>query len=200
MMSQPKSWIMAQQFPPPWMQSQPAPAALQNKGPNLKPESEVRASRRAHRKEIEESVDVRRVVGQKPQKVRVKAGGGINEGCEDNNEFDEALRSLVFRILDVSCVRWEDQSPSSIEKLRSALDNEFEYLENNLSERGFKNAVKRQMKADRSKMKAWFLGGKKECPVYIQPDQWTRLCEYCSKPKTEQKTMRMRNARRHVKK
>ena len=155
---------------------------------------------RAHRKEIEVSVDTRRAVGQKPQKVRVKAGGGIDGGCEGKNEFDGFLRSLVPRILDVSCVRWEEQSPSNIEKLRNALDNEFEYLDNNLSERGFKNAVRRQMKTDRSKMKAWFLGGKKDCPVYIQHDQWARLCEYWSKPETEQKAMRMANARKHVKK
>ena len=171
MMGQPNSWTMAQQFLLPWMQSQPAPAAPPNQGPNLKPESEARASRRAHKKEIEVSVDTRRAVGQKPQKVRVKACGGIDGGCKGKNEFDEALRSLVPRILDVSCVRWEEQFPSNIEKLKNVLDNEFEYLENNLSERGFKNAVRRQMKIDRSKMKAWFLGGMKDCPVYIQTDQ-----------------------------
>ena len=37
--------------------------------------------------------------------MRVKACGGIDGGCEGKNEFDEALRSLVSRILDVSCVR-----------------------------------------------------------------------------------------------
>jgi hypothetical protein len=55
------------------------------------------------------------------------------------------------------------------------------------------------MKTERSKMKAWFLGGKKECPVYIEPDQWARLCEYWSKPETEQKAVRMANARKAVK-
>ena len=200
MMGQPTPWMMAQQFPSPWMQPQQAPAAPHNEGPTLKPESEARAARRAHRKEIEESVDARKAVGQKPHKVRVKAGGGIDGGCEGKNEFDEALRSLVPRILDVSCVEWKDQSPCSIEKLRNALDNEFEYVENKLSEKGFKNAVKRQMKTERSKMKAWFLSGKKECPIYIEPDQWTRLCSYWSKPETEQKAMRMANARRLVKK
>lgn len=73
-----------------------------------------------------------RIVGQKPHKVRVKACGGIDGGCKGKNEFDEALRSLVLRILDVSCMKWKDQYPCSIEKLRSALDNEFEYLGNNL--------------------------------------------------------------------
>ena len=70
---------------------------------------------------------------------------------------------------------------------------------NGLSERGFKNAVKRQMKTERSKMKAWFLGGKRECPVTIEPEQWARLCEYWSKPETEQKALRMSNARKAVK-
>jgi hypothetical protein len=164
----------------------------------VKPESEARATRRAHKKGVEEAMDARRAVGQKPQKVRVKAGGGIDGGCEGKNEFDEALRSLVPRILDVSCVSWKDQSPSSIERLRGALDKEFEYVGNPLSDKGFKNAVKRQMKTERSKMKAGFLGGKKECPVFIEPDQWARLCEYWSKPETEQKTLRMANARKAV--
>ena len=144
-------------------------------------------------------MDARRAVGKKPQKVRVKAGGGIDGGCEGKNEFDEMLRSLVPRILDVSCVLWKDQSPSSIETLKGALDKEFEYVGNPLSDKGFKNAVKRQMKTERSKMKSWFLSGKKECPVTIEPEQWARLCEYWSKPETEQKAIRMAKARQAVK-
>ena len=131
--------------------------------------------------------------------MRVKAGGGIDGGCEGKNEFDEALRSLVPRILDVSCVHWKDQPPNSVGKLRSALDAEFEYVGNHLSDKGFKNAVKRQMKTERSKMKAWFLGGKKDCPVTIEPDQWARLCDYWSRPETEEKAKRMANARKQVK-
>jgi hypothetical protein len=195
----PAPWMQPQQYPGPWMQSSQATAAPQHEGPTGKSESEARAARRAHKKEVEEAMDARRASGQKPQKVRVKAGGGIDGGCEGKNEFDEALRSLVPRILDVSCVSWIDQSPSAIERLRAALDKEFEYVGNPLSDRGFKNVVKRQMKTERSKMKAWFLGGKKECPVYIEPDQWARLCEYWSKPETEQKAVRMANARKAVK-
>ena len=166
----------------------------------MKPESEARAARRAHKKEAEESMEARRAGGQKPQKVKVKAGGGIDGGCEGKNSFDEHLRTLVPRILDVSCVSWKDQTPSSVERLRAALDKEFEYVGNPLSDRGFKNAVKRQMKTERHKMKAWFLSGRKECPVFIEPDQWARLCEYWSNPETEQKALRMANARKAVKK
>ena len=78
MMRQPGPWMMGQQFPGPWMQPQQALAAPQHGGPTLKLESEARAARRAHRKEIEEKMDAKRPVGQKPHKVRVKAGGGID--------------------------------------------------------------------------------------------------------------------------
>ena len=199
MMGQPNPWMMGQQFPGPWMPAPQAPAAQQHDTPAVKPESEARAARRAHKKDVEEKMDARVAVGQKPHKVRVKANGGIDGGCEGKNEFDDALRSLIPRILDVSCVTWKDQSHCSIETLKSALDKEFEYVGNNLSTIGFRNAVKRQMKTERHKMKAWFLSGKKECPVNIQPDQWARLCDYWTKPETNEKAIRMANARRLVK-
>ena len=85
------------------MQAQQAPVAPHNKGPTLKPESEARAARKVH-KEIEESVDAKRAVGLEPHKVMVKAGGGIDGGCEGKDEFDEALKSLIPRILVVNCV------------------------------------------------------------------------------------------------
>jgi hypothetical protein len=131
--------------------------------------------------------------------LRVKANGGIDGGCESKNAFDEALRSLVHRILDVSVLKWKLQHPSSAEKLRSAIDNEFEYLGHSLSDLGFKNAVKRQMKTKRAKMKGWFMSGKKQCHVFIELDQWARLCEYCSAPKTKQKAQMMSKARNQVK-
>ena len=83
----------------------------------------------------------------------MKASGGIDGGCEGKNAFDEALRSFVPRILDVSVLKWKLLHSSSVEKMRSAIDNEFDYLGHNLSDLGFKNAVKRQMKTERAKMK-----------------------------------------------
>ena len=199
MCGQPMPWMMGSQYPNPWMPQAPATGqGTQNLG-KPRPESEARATRRAARKEVDSNVELRRSGGKKPHTLRVKLGGGIDAGCEGKNAFDEALRSLVPRILDVSCLRWKLQHPSSVEKLRSAIDNQFEYLEHNLSDLGFKNAVKRQMKTERSKMKSWFLSGKKECPVFIEPDQWARLCEYWSKPETEQKAQLMAQARANVK-
>ena len=183
-----------QLFPP------PAPTPQDNENVHkVRPASEARATRRATRKEAEAIEELRCVGGQKPNTLRVKAGGGIDGGCEGKNAFDEALRNLVPRILDVSILSWRLQHPSSVEKLRAALDSQFEYLDHNLSDVGFKNAVKRQMKTERAKMKGWFMAGKRQCPVFIEPDQWARLCEYWSKPETEQKVLMMAQARARVK-
>jgi hypothetical protein len=64
-----------------------------SEGPTTKQESEARAARRALKKEMEERVDSRRNQGHKPHRVSVKAGGGIDGGCEGKFEFDEAFRS-----------------------------------------------------------------------------------------------------------
>jgi hypothetical protein len=199
MMGQGMPWMMGQPLPSQWV---PPPAPTEQITQNLtkvRSESEARATRRAARKEVETNAVLRRFGGQKPHTLRVKVGGGIDGGCEGKKVFDEALRSLVPRILDVSILKWKLHHPTSIEKLRSAIDNEFEYLEHNLSDHGFKNAVKRQMKTERSKMKGWFMSGKTQCPDFIEQDQWARLCEYWSRPETEQKAQMMANARKQVK-
>jgi hypothetical protein len=110
-------------------------------------------------------------------------------------------------ILPSSCVLHgvfsSSSHSSSLESLspglRSAIDNEFEYVGHKLSDGGFKDAVKRQMKTERAKMKGWFMSGKKQCHVFIEPDQWARLCEYWSSPETEQKAALMAKARQQVK-
>ena len=199
MMGQGMPWMMGQAYPNQWIPP-PAPATQHLQEPaKVKADSEARATRRAARKEAETNVELRRSGGQKPHILRVRAGGGIDGGCEGKNAFDEALRSLVPRILDVSVLKWKFQNPGSVEKLRSAIDNEFEYVGHSLSDIGFKNAVKRQMKTERAKMKGWFMSGKKQCPVFIEPDQWARLCSYWSAPETEQKAQMMAKARNQVK-
>ena len=199
MMGQPMPWMMGQSYHGQWIPPTPTADKGTEGAPQVRRESEARATRRAARKDVETNVNLRRMGGQKPHILRVKAGGGIDGGCEGKNGFDEALRSLVPRILDVSILRWKHQNPKCVEKLRAALDSEFEYLDHNLSNVGFKNAVKRQMKTERSKMKGWFMAGKKQCPVFIEPDQWARLCEYWENPVTTQKAQVMANARKQVK-
>ena len=199
LMGQHMPWMMGQSYPSQWIPPPPVADERTKAAPQVRNESEARAGRRAARKEVETSVELRRSGGHKPHTLRVKASGGIDGGFEGKNAFDEALRSLVPRILDVSCLTWKMQNPGSVEKLRAALDNEFEYLDHPLSNVGFQNVVKRQMETERSKMKGWFMSGKKECPLFVEPDQWARLCEYWAKPETEQKAHVMAKARQLVK-
>jgi hypothetical protein len=78
----------------------------------------------------------------------------------------------------MSVIECEGQRPESLQKLREALDQEFEYLDCPLSMRGFKDAMKRFMKIERSRLKAKYLAGNTQCPLYIQPAQWVNLQTY----------------------
>jgi hypothetical protein len=90
-------------------------------------ESVNRANRRHKRREYEAAVVSRTTGGHKPNKLRVKEGGDIDGGCSGKNAWDDAVRSLVPRILDMSIIDWEAQKIAAVEKLHGALDKDFEY-------------------------------------------------------------------------
>jgi hypothetical protein len=108
----------------------------------------------------------------------VKDGGDIDRGCTGKNVWDDAIRSLVPRILDISIVEWEAHKSTAVEKLRNALDADFEYVPQTLSQRGFRNAIKRFMKTKRSRLKARYMVGDIACPIHIDPHQWEKLQQY----------------------
>ena len=162
-------------------------------------ESVSRAHRRKRRKENDSLDGERKLAGRKARHVTVKAGGDIDGTCEGKNAWDDAIRSLVPRILDISIVQWEGQKPEAVQKLRDRMDSEFEYLGNPLSMQGFRNSVKRFLKSERSRLKARFRGGNKEIPVHIQPAQWERLKTYWSTEKQVLKAAKMQDVRSKVK-
>ena len=73
------------------------------------------------------------VPGKKAARVEVRDNGDINAKSEGKNAWDKAVRNLVPKILDLSIVEWSKQKPAAVQKLRDALDNEFEYVGNPLS-------------------------------------------------------------------
>jgi hypothetical protein len=70
----------------------------------------------------------------------------VDGRCEGKNAWDDAVRILIPRILDINVVKWEGHEPKSLDKLRATLDKEFGYMENKLFTTGFKNVVKRWFK------------------------------------------------------
>jgi hypothetical protein len=168
-------------------------------GEQVTPDSAARAGRRHKRKEYESMAASRSNTGHKPNQLHMKPRGYVDQASEAKNAWDDAIRSLVPRMLDMSVIEWEGQRLESLEKLREALDLEFEYLGCPLSIRGFRDAVKRFMKTERSRLKGKYLAGDMQCPLHIQPSQWENLQTYWGNSSQVQKVEKMAIARRQVK-
>jgi hypothetical protein len=200
----PPPWMMGQhgpmmgqqsagmQYPPTWVQVPPV------REDELTPDSAARAARRHKRREYDNVAASRSSLGQKPNQVHVKPGGYVDQGSAGKNAWDDAIRSLVPRLLDMSIIEWKGHRPESLEKLREALDLEFEYIGCPLSMRGFRDAVKRFMKTERSRLKGKYLAGDTQCPLHIQPAQWENLQAYWEDTLQVEKASKMANARRQV--
>jgi hypothetical protein len=66
--------------------------------------------------------------------------------CKGKIAWEEVVRTLIPRILDISVVEWEGHDLESLEKLKASLDKEFKYVDNELFVMGFRNVVKRSLK------------------------------------------------------
>jgi hypothetical protein len=178
-------------FPNPWVPPAHAPIPT-----TTNPESIARASRRRNRREYDEDDDIDR---SKPHHITVKADGEIDAGCEGKNAWDDSVRGYVPKIIDVSIIHWEEHKPETLHKLRETLDAEFQYLNHPLSAIGFRNAIKRFLKTERSRLKARFLAGNDICPPHVQPKSWERLKAYWMTDLQQLKAVKMATARKHVK-
>jgi hypothetical protein len=162
-------------------------------------DSAARVGRRQKRKLNDDVAAERSSSGRKPRQITMQSGGEIDGACLGKTTWDDAVRGLVPRILDLSVVEWEGQKPEAVQKLRDKLDAEFEYIGNPLSMQGFRNAVKRYLKSERSRLKMRFRLGDTTNLVHIQPAQWERLKQYWGIEKQVLKSAKMVDARSKVK-
>jgi len=107
---------------------------------------------------------------------------------DGKNQWDDSVQTLVPWMLDVSIIHYDEQDPNKLAKLRLALDTDYEYLENELYDKGFKNAIKRFLRGEGNRLKARFSQGLTVCPMNSQLDQWERLKEYWSTLLAKKKT------------
>jgi hypothetical protein len=70
----------------------------------------ARASWRHKRKEYDVTAASRTTSGHKPNTLRIKEGGDIDGGCSGKNAWDDAVKSLVPLILDLSVIEWEGKN------------------------------------------------------------------------------------------
>jgi hypothetical protein len=73
-----------------------------------------RAHRRKKRKHNDNIDAERKSAGRKAKQVTVKLGGEIDGACQGKNGWDDAVRSLVPRLLDISIVQWEGQKVEAV--------------------------------------------------------------------------------------
>ena len=180
-------------FPGPW----PTQGAVE--ATPLSQDSEDRFSRRKRRNAYEKQSRQRAAAGAKPNCVYVLPRGEVDGGSEGKNAWDEAIRELVPKIMDMSVVEWSKHPPHRVKKLRDALDSEFEYVGNPLSMAGFRAAITRFMKSERSRLKTRYLKDEKTVPTHIHPDQWKRLKDYWKTDAQKLKSKKMAEARQSVK-
>jgi hypothetical protein len=163
-------------------------------------DASTRGSRRHQHALYEHGKGERTKAGKKPHRISVTPAGEIDAACAGKNYWDSLVRTYVPRILDMSVIDWEKQRPQAVQKLRQTLDHNFEYLGNELSVMGFRNAVKRYLKTERSRLKGHLAEfGPKVIPSHIDPDQWERLLQYWGTEKQQKKSETMSMIRRNVK-
>ena len=119
--------------------------------------------------------------------------------CEGKNAWDEAIRELVPKCLDMSVVSWSKHEEHTLQRLRAALDNEFEYLGNPLSIHGFRLSVMKFLKAERARLKqAWVKDKDSAPPLHVSDAEWASLKAYWSTDAQKVKAEKMTIARQSV--
>ena len=157
-------------------------------------------SRKKHKAAYDLATKQRATAGVKPNRVFVLPGGEVDASCKGKNVWDKALRDLVPKCLDMSVVAWKKHDPQRLKKLRSALDNEFEYVGNPLSMVGFRMAVMKFLKAEWFRLKNRYLQDRdRPPPLRMDDDEWERLKEYWNTESQKKKAKSMAAARQSVK-
>jgi len=128
--------------------------------------------------------------------VEVTKHGKIDGSCDGKNEWDSVMWGLAPRILNMAVVKVSEQNPVDVAKLRSQLDNLFEYIHHELNARGFRDCVRRFMNSERSRLKNWYQkDGQTGCPLGVDADQWATLVKYKEEHNTHKKTSQLTGVR-----
>lgn len=121
----------------------------------------------------------RKARGLKPHVIECNSAGIPDESGKAGSRFLEVLKALCTVYLDVSIIKVQHQDANDYASLREQVDSEFEYIGHNISEEGFKKAVSKCMKAERSQLHKLFVTKPdRECPPKEEPRAWNNLKKY----------------------
>lgn len=158
-----------------------------------------RSKKTKARKKYEDECSKREALGLKPHKLIIKENGQIDATCDAKPAWDETVRSLIDRYLDVSVLTWEGQNKKALDNVREKLDKDFDYSPCTLSIRTFRKVITNSLRSERFRLKNKWKNGETSCPANIQPVVWEKLVVYWEKKSTKDKADLMVNARQEVK-
>ena len=136
--------------------------------------------------------------GQHPFRIECDSAGKPIEFGKAGSRFLEVLRAFCIVYLDISVIKVQDQNTGDYDRLREEVESEVEFFGHPLSDEGFKKAMSRCMKAERSRLHRLYMSRpERECPPKEQADVWERLKAYWSSPKIA-KVAKMGSATPHT--
>jgi hypothetical protein len=136
--------------------------------PSNRSKANIKTQQHVAKKTIEFEAEERKRKGLPLHKVEVTKHGKIYGSCDGKNDWDNAMRGLAPRILNMAVVKVGEQNLMDMAELHNEFDNLFEYIHHELSARGFKDCVKRFMKFERSRLKKRYQkDGQIGCPFGV---------------------------------
>ena len=164
---------------------------------SIKENSFQKRKQRATKRAAEEEARRRENAGLKPYTVQVKDSGIIDSGCAGHLKWQEFVRNMTPRMLDMSVMKFEDQNEDSKEKLRETLRARFEFLEHEVTDLDLDKMIKTWIRRDRERMKRLH-GGTVKAPTKYRDNQWDNLKRYWDTPTSKKKSERMSETRSKV--
>ena len=141
--------------------------------------SSGRKQRRAAQHVYEADEADRKARGLKPHVIACDSMGMPDESGRPGTRFVEILRTFCGNYLNVSIVKVRLQNPDDYATLREEVEREFEWVGHDISDTGFKKAVSKCMKAERSRLHKLYLSNPgRACPPREEPTVWESLKTY----------------------
>ena len=172
-----------------------ADQSLPSGSSSIKEDSLRKRVSRASKRQADEDARKRQSAGLRPYVVEVRPSGIIDSGCAGHLKWQEQVRNFTPRMLDLSVIKYEDQSQSSRDKLRDQLFSKFEFVNNEVTQISFDKMIKTWLRRYRERVRRVH-GGSVKPPGRYTDEQWASLRNYWTSTEYKEKSETMSERRK----
>lgn len=133
----------------------------------------------------------------KPYVVEVRSSGIVDSRCRGHLKWQELVRVLTPRMLNMGIFKYEDQSESSKNLLRDALMNKFEFVDHVVTKVGFDRMIKTWMRKERERLKRTH-GAQIKPPGNYAEEDWEAMKRNWDSPASKIQFEKMSETRKKV--